>query len=215
MVVSPSKISRKSVFAQGDHAQFDGLLSDDNRRRTLIDKEADGVGGDQEFENAAAALVAGVVAVGAAAAVVKNLVADVVRREVEQGKLAFGRLEWGAALFADGADEALGQDGHQGGGDEERLHAHVNQAGDGAGGVIGVKGAQDQVAGEGGLDGDLGGLQVAHFPQHDDVGVLAEEGAQGVAEGHADGFVDGDLHDAFDVIFHRVFDGEEFGCRWC
>jgi hypothetical protein len=73
-----------------------------------------------------------------------------------------------------------------------------------------VEGGHDQVAGEGGLDGDLGGFQIAHFPQHDDVRVLAEEGAQGAAEGHAHRFIDRYLHDAFHVVFHGVFDGEEF-----
>ena len=79
------------------------------------------------------------------------------------------------------------------------------------GGVVGVEGAQDEVAGEGGLDGNLGGLQVAHFSDHDDVRVLAQKRAEGAAEGQADGFVDGHLHDAFDVIFDRVLGGEELG----
>ena len=33
----------------------------------------------------------------------------------------------------------------------------------------------------------------------------------GLAEGQAHGLVDGDLHDAFDVIFDGVFGGEQLG----
>ena len=68
-----------------------------------------------------------------------------------------------------------------------------------------------QVTGERRLNGNLRGFQVAHFTDHDDVRVLAQEGAQRFAEGHADRFIDGHLHDAFDVIFDRVFGGEQFG----
>ena len=65
------------------------------------------------------------------------------------------------------------------------------------------------MARQGGLNGNLGGLQVAHFPHHDDVRVLAQEGAQRLAEGQPDGFVDGHLHDPFDVVFDRVLGGEQ------
>ena len=44
--------------------------------------------------------------------------------------------------------------------------------------VVGVQRREHQVAGERGLDGDLGGLEVADLADHDDVGVLAQEGAQ-------------------------------------
>jgi hypothetical protein len=66
-----------------------------------------------------------------------------------------------------------------------------------------------KVAGEGGLDGDLGGLEVAGFADHDAVWVLAEEGAQDAAEVEADAFVDGDLDDALDVVLDGVLGGEE------
>ena len=132
-------------------------------------------------------------------------------RKVEQGKLAFGRLERGAAFFADGPDQPLGQHRHQRRGNQERFNPHVNQTGDRAGRVIGVEGAQDEMPGERGLNGDLRCFQVAHFPQHDDIGVLAEKGAEGLAEGHADGVIDRDLHDALDVVFDGVFNSEQFG----
>ena len=51
----------------------------------------------------------------------------------------------------------------------------------GAGGVVRVQRREDEVAGERGLDRDLGRLGVADLADHDDVGVLAEDGAQAVA----------------------------------
>ena len=75
------------------------------------------------------------------------------------------RLYWRRLLAAgaDAADEALRHDGLDARSDEERLDAHVNEARDGGGGVVRVEGAEDKVAGQGGLDGDLGGLRVADF----------------------------------------------------
>ena len=58
----------------------------------------------------------------------------------------------------------LRQHGLDRGGDEEGLHTHVDQAGDGAGRVVGVQGRENQVAGEGRVDGDGGGLDVADLP---------------------------------------------------
>ena len=65
------------------------------------------------------------------------------------------------------------------GGDQEGLDADVDQAGDRAGRVVGVQGGEDEVTGQGGVDGDGGRLHVADFPEHDDVGRLAEHRAQG------------------------------------
>ena len=133
------------------------------------------------------------------------------RGEIEQGQLSFRRLEGGAAAFANGAHQALAHNRDEGRGNQERLDPHVDQPGDGAGGIVGVEGAQNQVAGEGGLNGNLRRLQVAHFTDHNHVRVLPQERAQGPAEGQADGLVDGDLHDAFQVVFDRVFGSEQLG----
>jgi hypothetical protein len=50
---------------------------------------------------------------------------------------------------------------------------------DGAGGVVGVERGEHQVTGERGADGDLGGVFVADFTDHNDVGILAEDVAEG------------------------------------
>ena len=120
-----------------------------------------------------------------------------------------GGLVGGTAAGADAADETLGEHGLERGGDEEGLHSHVHEAGDRAGGVIGVQGGEHEVTRKRGLDGNLGGLQVADLAHHDDVGVLAEEGAEGGGEGEADGVVDRHLHDALDLVFDGVLGGEE------
>src|SRR5437867_7315461 len=66
------------------------------------------------------------------------------------------------------------------------------------------------MAGEGCVDGDGGSFEVADFAEHDDVGGLAEHGAQGQGEGQADGFADLDLVDAPEDVFDGVFDGDDF-----
>ena len=90
------------------------------------------------------------------------------------------------------------------GGDQERLHAHVAQAGDGARGVVGVQRAEHHVPGQGGLHGDLGGLQVADFAHQDHVRVLPQDGTQGRGERDADFGIDRHLDDAVDVVLDRV-----------
>ena len=67
--------------------------------------------------------------------------------------------------------------------------------------------------GEGGVDGDIGGLRIANFPDHDDVGGLAEHGPQRGGEGHADVGLDHDLVDAGEFVLDRVFHGDDFLVR--
>lgn len=65
------------------------------------------------------------------------------------------------------------------------------------------------MAGQRGLHGDLRGFGVAHFADHDDIRVLAENGAQRVGEAHADLGMDLDLVDAAELVFDRVLDGDD------
>src|SRR6266446_1980371 len=181
----------QAVFTKGDHAQLDGLLAHHNGRGALVDEGANGVVDDQQLIDAFAPFVAGVVAGGATAAIIEDFLSQVMHRQAQERKLVFGRFKRRAATLADGAHQALAQDGDEGRGNQKGLDTHVNEPGDGAGGVVGVKGAQDEVPGEGSLDGDLSGLQVTHFTDHDDVRVLAEKGTESFAEGQADAFVDG------------------------
>jgi hypothetical protein len=103
------------------------------------------------------------------------------------------------------AHQALGQYAQQRGTQQEGLHAHVGQAGDGAGRVVGVQRGQHQVAGQRGLDGDLRGFEVADFADHDHVRVLAQDGAQGLGKGQVDLGIDLGLADAGQFVLDRVF----------
>src|SRR5690606_13836254 len=116
-----------------------------------------------------------------------------------------------AAVSADAPGETLGEHQVYAGRDQERLNAHVQQAADGGGRVVGVQGGEHQVAGERRLDRDLRGLEVSNLADHDDVGVLAKERAQRHREVKPDVIVHLHLVDAGQVVLHRVFRGADVG----
>src|SRR5713226_2510386 len=118
-----------------------------------------------------------------------------------------------AALLAEDAHQALRQHADQGRPHQVGLDAHVDEAGDGARGVVGVDGAEDEVAGQRGLDGDLRRLAVADLADHDHVRVLAEEAAQPVGEGEVDLRVHRRLRDALELVLDRVLDGHDVEVR--
>ena len=82
------------------------------------------------------------------------------------------------AAGAELAHQALCQHTQERRAEQERLYAHIAQTGDGAERIIGVQGGQHQVAGERGLNSDLRGFFVADFANHDDVGVLPQDGPE-------------------------------------
>ena len=100
------------------------------------------------------------------------------------------------AVLADTADQALGADEVQRAGDQERLDAHVHQTVDRARGIVGVQRRQHEVAGQRGLDRDLGGFEVADFADQDGVRVLTQEAAKGGGEVEADALAHLHLVDA-------------------
>ena len=118
-------------------------------------------------------------------------------------------------MRADAAHEALGAGQNDRGGNQEWRDAHVVQTRDGARGVITVHGAQDLVAGERGFDRDFRGFGIANFADHDDVRVLAQNGAEGVGEGEADFLLHRHLVDAGHLEFDGVFDGDDVVSRDC
>ena len=97
--------------------------------------------------------------------------------------------------------------------DQKGFHTDVNQAGHGARRVVGVQRGENQMAGQGYVDGDGRGLQVANFTDHDNVRRLAQNRAQRGGERQADDFADLHLVDAAQNVFHRVFDGDDFPVR--
>ncbi len=75
-----------------------------------------------------------------------------------------------------------------------------------------MQGAEDHVAGFGGMERGGDGFQIAHFADQDDVGVLAEAGAQSAAKGRGIDFHLALIDEAFLVAmqeFDGVFDGDD------
>ena len=102
----------------------------------------------------------------------------------------------------------MGDEGADRAGHEEGFDVHVEEAGDAADRIVGVKGAENQVTGEGGTNGNFGRFIVAHFADHDDVRITAEETAEKVGEGVADLGLDRALVHPGQLVLDRVFDGE-------
>lgn len=112
------------------------------------------------------------------------------------------------AMGTEAADEALRDDHFDGGCDQEGLDVHVDETGEGAGGIIRMEGAENKVPGQGGTDRDIGGFAVTDFPDHDNVGILAEDGAECFGKGEADFGVHLGLVDAGDFVFNGILDGD-------
>ena len=117
------------------------------------------------------------------------------------------------AAGTEDADEALGEDAVEGRDEAVGIDLHVDEAADDVEDVVGVDGGEDEMAGQGGLDGDLGRLRVADLPDHDLVRVVAEDRAQTPGEGQALLLVDRDLGDALDLVLDRVLDGDDLVLR--
>ena len=118
----------------------------------------------------------------------------------------------------DGGHHALADDGLQGAGDLAadlvplvRLE-EVKNAADGLGGVGGVQGGKDEMAGVGRAHGGGKAGGVAHFADHDDVRVLAEDVFESFLEGEgvqADFALFDDGLVVFKNIFNGVFQGDD------
>jgi dTDP-glucose 4,6-dehydratase len=202
-----------AVLAQGDHALVDAHGVDVVGGGALEDEFLDGFGDFQDLEDPETSLVAGVVAVVAASPLVEGDLLHLVAGDAELLEFLVGGEVGSLAVGTDGPEESLANDGFEGGGEQEGLDAHVHEAGDGRGGGVGVQGAEHHVAGEGGLDGDLGGFHVADFTDEDHVGILAEDTAEAGGEGESHLCVDVDLDDAGELELDRVFGGDELGAR--
>src|SRR5512133_1256946 len=206
-----------AVLHEGQHPVLDGRLLDGVGVDVLEDELPDVVVDEHQLVDPGAPLVAGPLAGGAADGPVEvgRVAGPLEDLRGEAGLLALlRRRDVGLlALLAEDTDEPLGEDAAEGRGDEEGLHAHLDEARDGAGGVVGVDRGEDEVAGQRGLDRDLGRLEVADLADHDDVGVLPEERPQPVREGELDLRVHLDLADALERDLDGVLDREDVQVR--
>ncbi len=114
-----------------------------------------------------------------------------------------------AAVGTEVAHQPLGQYADNGRGREKRFDAHFHQSGQGTGGVVGMQGGKDHMTGQGGLNSDFRRLPIADFPNHDDVGILAQNGAQSGSKGQFDFRVDLDLADPVELVFDGIFNGDD------
>src|SRR5580704_6957040 len=115
-----------------------------------------------------------------------------------------------AAGFANQSHQSLCQNAVQSGHKVVRLDAHVEETPDNIDHVIGVDSSKNQVARERGLNGDLRRFGVANFADHDLVGIVTQNGAQSASEGQTFLLIDRNLGDAANLIFNRVFNGDDF-----
>lgn len=195
---------------KGHHASAHGGGLQFDVGGTIEDHFFEGVVHGHDFVEGDPSFVAGVVA-GFTAASLVNFKAEFFFFEAKVKEALFGDFDLFFAFEADLAAKALSDDQVGGGSDEEGFDAHVEEAVDGGGCVVGVEGGENQVSCESGFDGDLGGFKVADLTDHDDVGVLAEEGAEGGGKVEADVFVLLDLVDAVEVEFDGIFGGGDVG----
>ena len=72
-----------------------------------------------------------------------------------------------------------------------------------------MEGAEEEVPGQAGFDGDAGGFGVADFTDHEHLGILPQQGSQSSREGHSAVGFDLDLGNFVDVPFDRIFEGDD------
>src|SRR6185369_8220892 len=89
------------------------------------------------------------------------------------------------------------------------FHADVEEAPDDVHNVVCVNGGKHQVAGKGSVDSDLRSFSVADFADHDLVGIVTQDGTQTTGKCQALFLINGNLHNAANLVLDRVFDGDE------
>ena len=76
--------------------------------------------------------------------------------------------------------------------------------------IIGVKGAENEMACHGRFDGNLRCFMISNFTHHDNIRVLPQKWSQSGGKRHSHFVLDMDLIDSFEVEFHRIFYGKYF-----
>src|SRR5581483_5353013 len=161
--------------------------------------------------NSFAALLAGVIAGVATFAVEELTVADVAFRQIQLLEQRFVRLISSATIRTNAAKQSLAEHGLDGGRNQKRFYAHVDQARDRSRRVVRVQRGEDEMAGERCLNGNLGGLEIACFTDHDAIGILSQKRAQDAGEGETDRFAHRNLNDSFEIVLDWFFRGQKFG----
>ena len=136
-----------AVFAEGAHAQFTGAAAQLGGGQAGIDHLAHFVVDEEQLEDAHTAAVAVAAAFFATDGAEDGGVGDAAGVQREGSHFFFGEIGGSLADGAEFANEALGEHGPHGRGDEERFDADIGETGDGRGSVVGMQGGKHQVAG--------------------------------------------------------------------
>ena len=142
-----------AVLAQRDHAARDRVAAELARRRPRQDQLACILGEPEQLVDPGAAAIAGAAALVATRAARERDARGV--RDAEREQIGGIGMVGTPARGADAAHEPLGEHALEHRAYEIGLAAHVLEPRHRAGGIIGVQGREDEVAGERGLDGDL------------------------------------------------------------
>ncbi len=125
------------------------------------------------------------------------------------GQVFAAQLVRPLAAVAEHADQPLGDDAAQRRRQQEALDSEIDQARHRRCRGLGVKRRKHEMAGQGGMHGDMGGLGIAHLADHDHVGVMAKEGAQRGCEGEPNRRLHLRLVNPMDLILHRIFNRQD------
>jgi len=194
------------ALEQGSHAVLPGGLRDGVGRGTGADEPFHLGIHREDLHHAEPAPVSGLGALGAShgpiqGGAVRNPLRHPGRRCL-RGHLAAHRTE--------SPHQSLGDDTPEGRGDLVSLHSHVRQAGHAVGCIVRMQRRENEMAGERGLDRDLGGFAIPDLAHEHHVGVLPEDGSQGGGEGQPGAFVGLDLHDVGpEPVLDRVLDRDD------
>ena len=120
-----------------------------------------------------------------------------------------GRVVATPGARAEPAQQPLAEDRQQAAPQHVGLDAHVQQPAQGLDGAAGMERAQQQVAGQRGLQGGLGRGAIADLADHDDLGVLPHEEPQAGGQVQAGRRIDLRLGHAGHGHLDRVFQRDE------
>src|SRR5262249_12639262 len=142
--------------------------SPDLRGRTPVQNHfPDALGKVQQFVDGAASAESGAAAFKASLTFVKSDRGPVYRAQSAFGQIRIRVLDRLLAVRTNHPDQALRQNAVERRDEVIGLYAHVEEASQNVQYVVGVYRCEHQVAGERGVDRDLGGFLVADFAHHD------------------------------------------------
>src|SRR6266403_1749284 len=201
----------QTAAPQGDHALLDRFFLQLQRRGANKNQFAQLIVNFHDLVEARAALVAALVTGSAAFAVVNLGSLGLFGSVPSVDQCLLRNLQLFLAVRTDAPHETLRANQVHRRGHEKRLDTHVHQAADGRRRVVGVQRREHQVSRERGLDSDFRRFKVANLADQNDVGILAQEGAERGGKVQANLLLHLYLVDAGQLELDRVFRGHDVG----